>query len=70
VKVLIISKAEAFKPDAAGWPAGTRFFQIDFSEKYIFLHIIFLFLQTIGQNRILKTILHSYGIRIRYVELF
>jgi hypothetical protein len=26
VKTLIISKVQAFKPDEAAWPAGTRFF--------------------------------------------
>jgi hypothetical protein len=28
VKILIISEVQAFKPDAAAWPAGTRFFKL------------------------------------------
>jgi hypothetical protein len=36
------------------------FFQTDFSEKYIFLHFIFLFSHTTGQSCILKTIFRSH----------
>jgi hypothetical protein len=39
------------------------FFQIDFSEKSIFLHKIFLFSQTTSQNCIIKKILRSYDIK-------
>jgi hypothetical protein len=47
-----------------------KFFKLISPEKYILSHIVFLFSRTTGRNCILNTILRSYYIKMKYVELF